>query len=126
MRHAALQFVVARPAQSGPRAIREPACAHRVRSRPRASGQLILECRNAVCDDGMPLYSYVSEALMRSAVMELRDEQLPQVSEVAGGMSGDAPVYGPSELTYRAADAGGGVYRHFLLIDGKEVLRGLV
>lgn len=67
--------------------------------------------------------SFPAQVAIPRATFTLRDTDAP-VGVVAGGsLAQDEPLRGVEELSFHASDAGGGVYRSIVEIDGEEVAR---
>jgi hypothetical protein len=81
---------------------------------------VMLDCAIAACQDADGTGPIVVDVY--SATLTLGDDILPRFSDVAGSLTSARPIWGVAELTYRASDVGGGVYRHRLIIDGKPVV----
>lgn len=56
-----------------------------------------------------------------SARMTLKDGAAPRLDQVAGALASDTPVRGTAALAFNASDAGAGVYRVIVAVDGKRV-----
>jgi hypothetical protein len=83
---------------------------------------LIAECRDALCDDGDPMYGSTVDISVSQITFELAEAVPPSVTAVGGSLTGPGPHFGSQEITYRAIDDGSGVYRHRLHIDGATVV----
>jgi hypothetical protein len=86
---------------------------------------LIVECRDAPCDDGNPdpLRGWGTVDFVAPQItFELAEVVPPSVTAVGGSLTGPGPHFGSQEITYRALDNGSGVYRHHLRIDGATVV----
>jgi hypothetical protein len=83
-----------------------------------------LECLYGTCVDdgsnGQPAFS------IESATLTLEDAVPPRFEKVAGTLVSGQPLWGTADLTYSASDAGAGVYRHRLEVDGRGVFDEVV
>jgi hypothetical protein len=60
-------------------------------------------------------------AIVRSD-LSLADDVPPTASGIGGSLASGRTVWGVADLTYKAGDAGGGVYRHKLTVDGRTIV----
>jgi hypothetical protein len=81
--------------------------------------QIAIACESGACSTTT---LDAPSVFLTGASLTLEDAVRPTYSNVGGNLAREEPVWGVSELTYRAADVGGGVYRHKLVVDGTTVV----
>lgn len=69
---------------------------------------------------------YRAQVTIPRATIGLRDSSAPSTSVSGGALAGVDPVRGVASLEFHATDAGGGVYRSILSVDGNEIRRQVV
>jgi hypothetical protein len=69
---------------------------------------------------------YPAQVLISRAAIGLTDTEAPAGFATGGALAGSESVRGVAGLSLRAADAGGGVYRVALAVDGDEVSRHVI
>lgn len=72
----------------------------------------VLCAGNAGCPAGDTRY------VLRDVTLTLNDSGAPSVSQVAGPLRSESSTARTRSLTYAASDAGSGVFRHRLIVDG--------
>jgi hypothetical protein len=60
------------------------------------------------------------------AVMTLNDFKAPEATEVSGDLVGGGPLRGTMSVSFAGSDAGGGLYRVVVTVDGGDVAAGAV
>lgn len=70
--------------------------------------------------------SYPAQVTIPRATIGLTDAETPVTATSGGSLLDDAPVRGVGNLLFHATDAGAGVYRSIVSVDGTEVDRRVV
>jgi hypothetical protein len=70
--------------------------------------------------------TFPAQVVIPRATIGLTDSATPTTTVSGGELAGDGPVRGVASLAFHASDAGGGVYRSIVSVDGDEVARRVV
>jgi hypothetical protein len=70
--------------------------------------------------------SFPAQVAIPRATFQLTDSHAPVGVVTGGSLAGADPIRGVGSLAFHASDAGGGVYRSILTVDGDEVARQVV